>query len=279
MPFKTILVHLDESPNLDSRIELAAQTAITHEAHLVGLASTGISRFFYDSVASGAGVADLGPYLDNLRGQANLRLQNFEKLADRLGVNSFEKVLADDETENALAMRARYSDLVIVGQYDPEGTIQSVYANLPEYVTLNGAAPVLVIPYTGSYPLVPQRVLIAWDGGQEATRAIRNALPLLQAAKVVEVAIFNPQERPDVHGEEPGADIALFLARHGVTANVRQERPEIPVGEALLSLAADLQSDLLVMGCYGHSRFREVLLGGVSRTILDAITLPVLMSH
>jgi nucleotide-binding universal stress UspA family protein len=279
MPYKTILIHLDESPTMDARIDLAAQLAITHEAHLIGLATTGVSRYFYESMSTAVSEAGIGPYLDTLRDRARGRLQHFEDKVRQLGVNSYEKHLADDEAEGCLAMRARYCDLVILGQYDPEGNIPSVYADLPEYVTLNGGCPVLIIPYVGSTPLKPEHVLIAWDGGQEAAKAVRNALPFLRAAKSVEIAVFNAQQQLSGHGEEPGADIALFLARHHVQANVRQEQVEIPIGEALLSLAADLNADLLVMGCYGHSRFREVLLGGVSRTILDSITLPVLMSH
>jgi nucleotide-binding universal stress UspA family protein len=279
MPYKTILIHLDESPTMDARIDLAAQLAITHEAHLIGLATTGVSRYFYESMSTAVSEAGIGPYLDTLRDRARGRLQHFEDKVRQLGVNSYEKHLADDEAEGCLAMRARYCDLVILGQYDPEGNIPSVYADLPEYVTLNGGCPVLIIPYVGSTPLKPEHVLIAWDGGQEAAKAVRNALPFLRAAKSVEIAVFNTQQQLSGHGEEPGADIALFLARHHVQANVRQEQVEIPIGEALLSLAADLNADLLVMGCYGHSRFREVLLGGVSRTILDSITLPVLMSH
>jgi nucleotide-binding universal stress UspA family protein len=279
MSYKTILIHLDESPTIDARIKMAAQLATTHEAHLIGLATTGVSRYFYESMSSAVSEAGIGPYLDTLREQARGRLQHFEDKVRQLGVNSFEIHLADDEAEGCLAMRARYCDLVILGQYDPDGSIPSVYADLPEYVTLNGGCPVLVIPYVGTYPLKPEHVLIAWDGGQEAAKAVRSALPFLQAAKSVEVAVFNAQHRPNNHGEEPGADIALYLARHHVKANVRQEQTEIPVGEALLSLAADLNADLLVMGCYGHSRLREILLGGVSRTILDSITLPVLMSH
>ena len=279
MSYKTILIHLDESPNIDARINLAAQLALTHEAHLIGLATTGISRYFYESMATAVSEVGIGPYMDTLRERASARLQHFEDKVRQLGVSSYEKHLADDEAEGCLALRARYCDLIILGQYDPEGSIPSVYADLPEYVTLNGGCPVLIIPYVGSYPLKPEHILIAWDGGQEAAKAVRNALPFLQAAKSVEVAVFNAQQEPDKHGEEPGADIALYLARHHVKANVRQEQVEIPVGEALLSLAADLHADLLVMGCYGHSRFREILLGGVSRTILDSITLPVLMSH
>ncbi len=279
MSYKTILIHLDESPNMDARINLAAQLAISHEAHLIGLATTGISRYFYESMSTVVSEAGIEPYLDTLRERASARLQHFEDRIRQLGVSSYEKHLADDEAEGCLAMRARYCDLVILGQYDPEGSIPSVYADLPEYVTLNGGCPVLIIPYVGSYPMKSEHILIAWDGGQEAAKAVRNALPFLQAAKSVEVAVFNAQQQPDNHGEEPGADIALYLARHHVKANVRQEQTDTPVGEALLSLAADLNADLLVMGCYGHSRFREVLLGGVSRTILDSITLPVLMSH
>jgi nucleotide-binding universal stress UspA family protein len=91
--------------------------------------------------------------------------------------------------------------------------------------------------------------------------------------------VFNAERQVNVHGEQPGADLALYLARHGVKVDVLQETTEQDSGNALLSLAADVNADLLVMGCYVHSRFREVLLGGATRTVLESMTLPVLMSH
>jgi nucleotide-binding universal stress UspA family protein len=113
----------------------------------------------------------------------------------------------------------------------------------------------------------------------EATRAITNTIPLLKRARNVTVASFNPASQFDVHGDQPGADIALYLARHGVKVEVIQKNTSVNIGDAILSTVSDLQSDLIVMGGYGHTRFREVILGGVTMTILNSMTVPVVMSH
>jgi nucleotide-binding universal stress UspA family protein len=114
----------------------------------------------------------------------------------------------------------------------------------------------------------------------EAARAVAGALPILRRARQVDLAVFNPEREPyEAHGADPGADIALFLARHGIRVEVRRLTVSTPVGEALMSVAADWSSDLIVMGAYGHSRFREMMLGGATRTALQSMTVPVLMMH
>jgi nucleotide-binding universal stress UspA family protein len=123
-------------------------------------------------------------------------------------------------------------------------------------------------------------VVIAWNSAREAARAVHDAMPLLIAAEAVTVLTIDPREGPQGHGELPGADISLHLARHGVKAQVeRTVSADLPVGEVLLSRLADLGADLLVMGAYGHSRMRELLLGGATRSLLQSMTVPVLMSH
>jgi nucleotide-binding universal stress UspA family protein len=140
--------------------------------------------------------------------------------------------------------------------------------------------PILVVPYAGHFARIGQRVVIGWDASREAARAVNDAMPLLAAAEAVTVLTIDPEQSPRGHGEIPGADIALHLARHGVTAQVeRTVSAGIGIGNTLLSRAADLEADLLVMGAYGHSRVRELLLGGVTRTMLTSMTLPVLMAH
>ena len=150
--------------------------------------------------------------------------------------------------------------------------------DFPEYVVLNAGRPVLVVPYAGQFEHIGKRVLVAWDAGVSATRAVVNAIPMLKRADIVEVAVFNAEDSGDAHGDIPGADIALYLARHRVKVDVIRQKTRIDVGNSLLSLAADLGSDMLVTGCYGHSRFREIMLGGVTRTMLESMTIPVLMS-
>lgn len=279
MDYKTILVHIDGSRRAAARMEFAAQLANDHEAHLIGVTTTGVSRYLYESFAPGIEPAGLAPYLGTLQREAEERAQRFEAFAQRAGVASFEKRVTDDDPAGALAMQARYADLVVLGQHDPDSEVSSVYADVPEYVTMNGGCPVLVVPYAGNVAPPLERVLIGWNASPEASKAVRQALPFLRRAKIVEVAIFNGEEQWDALGAQPGADIALFLSRHGVNIDVRQERIDGDVGEALLSLAANLQSDLLVMGCYGHSRFREIFLSGSSRMVLRSMTLPTLLAH
>jgi nucleotide-binding universal stress UspA family protein len=178
------------------------------------------------------------------------------------------------------ALHARYADLAILGQIDPDGNEMAAIRPRPERVALESGRPVLVVPYAGHFETMGRRVVVAWDASREATRAVNDAIPLLAAAETVTVLAIDPHQGPTGHGELPGADISLHLARHGVKATIeRTVSAGVPPGEVLLSRAADLAADLLVMGAYGHSRARELLLGGVTRTILNSMTVPVLMSH
>lgn len=274
MSYKSILVHVDQSRHAAQRIRLAAELAHAHQAHLIGSAMTGISRFIQLE-----GAAYVVSSMDILRDRAISALEQFDDIARKAGAPTFEKRFVDDAAEEGLALQARYADLVVVSQTDLEEPEASLVLDLPEAVMLQSPRPVLIIPTAGTFNSVGKHALIAWDGTMEATRAITAALPLLRQAEDVTVVLFNTHKRPDAHGEQPGADIALYLARHGVKVEVAQERTEIDIGNALLSLAADRGSDLLVMGGYGHARFREMLLGGVTQTILRTMTIPVLMAH
>lgn len=279
MSYKTILVYVDDATNADARIELAAELAQADDAHLIGAGMTGVSRFLFETMSTDAGTAGIAPYLESVRQHTERTLQHFEDVVRRAGLASFEKRLAEDEAAGGISLQARYCDLVVLGQYDPDGSAPSTYADMPEYVVMNGGCPVLIVPYAGRFPGIGKRVLIAWDGSREATKAVHGALPLLRRARLVELVVFNPKADAGAHGEQPGADIALFLARHDIKVNVIQKQTEVDIGNALLSLAASQDCDLLVMGCYGHSRFREVLLGGATRTVLKSMTIPVLTAH
>ena len=149
-----------------------------------------------------------------------------------------------------------------------------------EATLFSSGRPVLAIPYAGRFETLGRRVLVGWNASREASRAVNDALPLLAGASSVVVTAVNPRRGLDGHGEEPGADIALHLARHGLKVEVEHTvAPEIEAGELLLNRAAELSSDLLVVGAYGHSRLRETILGGVTRTLLKQMTVPVLLSH
>ncbi len=277
MAFKTILVHVDDTSRTPTRIKLAAELAVRLEAHLLGIADTGVSRFIYQDGNINGVDPSLLSHLEYLRERATQNIADFKIQADRLGVHSFEGDITQDDAFGGIGMRARYCDMVVVGQTNPEETSPAVMDDFPEYMVLNSGRPVLVIPYAGEFANLGKRPLVAWDGSRAATRAITDAIPFLRAADMVQVAIINP--KMDQHGEQPGADLAAYLARHGVKLEVSVNRTKLDIGNALLSLASDLNSDLIVMGGYGHSRFREMIMGGATRAILESMTVPILMSH
>lgn len=281
MSYNTILVNVDDSPNAEQRIKLALSMAETAGCHAIGAAASGLSRYILPQVMDSADPS-VAQYLNNALAQAKqgarTALSNFERRAMAMGL-SFETQLVEDDAYGAFSLLARYSDLAVLGQsnrYDPKSVSTQ---NLAEFVAINSGRPILMVPYTGEFAEVGKRILVAWDGSISATRAIASALPLLKTATLVQVVIFNANAKPKTHGQEPGADIALYLARHGVTVEVLQKETKVDVGIALLDLAVAQSCDLIVMGCYGHTRFREILLGGATRTMLEKSTLPVLMSH
>lgn len=274
MSYKTILVHVDQSTRAEHVAQLASRLALAAEGHLVGVACTGIDRLRYQYSGAALGMPVGFDDFPALTERAERALDGFEAAARRMGVTAPERRRVDDEGDIGLTLQSRYCDLLVLGQPDPDQP-----SRLPQELILHIARPVLMVPFYGQFEQVGNHPLLAWDGGMEATRAITAALPLLRRAREVTLAVFNAQERHDVHGEQPGADMALYLARHGVKVTVEQRTTSLDVGEALLSMAADAGADLLVMGCYGHHRLRELVLGGASRTVLRAMTLPVLMAH
>lgn len=281
MSYKTIAVHVNESEHSTARIEVAAAIAAQHGAHLVGVAATALPQTFYMPGLVGESGAALSAYLDFMKERALTALAGFEELAERAGVSTFEQRLMEDETGAALCLQARYCDLLVIGQNDPDEDLSTQRSDISEYVITHSPRPVLVVPYAGRFNSIGKRIVIAWDGSTEATRAIVAGLPFLKQARVVQVVVFNPEVNQFAHGEQPGADIALYLARHGINVEVSQQTTfdGLDVGNALLSHLADFDADLLVMGGYAHSRFREILLGGVTRTVLKSMTAPVLMAH
>lgn len=260
MAYKDLLVIVDDDPRTRERVSHAADLAERFGAHLAGL---------YVSLISAP---------DALQRTAAAR-QLFEDGIGERGVSA-EWRAATGFPVDVAAVQARYADLIVLGQLDPEDARAGVNSPPPEDIALSVGRPTLVIPYAGSYRPIGQRILVAWDASREATRAVNDAVPLLVAAATVTVLTVDPAIGRTEHGDTPGADIALHLARHGVNAQVeRTVSGGVGVGDVLLSRASDLGADLLVMGAYGHSRVRELVLGGATCTVLMSMTLPVFMSH
>lgn len=278
MSYRTILLHIDDAARCKERIRVAGDLARAQDAHLVGIA--GMVAMLMPYAGFGESVAlYYEEAVKALKERAQAAVKNFEQEMTRAGPPSFESRAPLDDAHGSICLHARYADLVVMGQVDPEDPAPTVSADLPEYVVLHSGRPVLIVPYAGAFPTVGKRILIAWNASREAARAISDALPLLTRAEQVRVVIFDAKSGPEGHGAEPGADIGAWLARHKVNLEVTRETGGGDIGNRLLSRAADYGSDLIVMGGYGHSQFRETLLGGVTKTIVKHMTVPVLMAR
>jgi nucleotide-binding universal stress UspA family protein len=282
MAYKRILVHASLSPHATARMALAAQLALACDAHLTGLACTGVSRY-----AQPADAAHLPPQaaerLALWRADARAALAEFEAAASRCGLDQYAPRLANDVAEEALLHQAAFHDLVILSQSGPEEDPHGAIRDLPQNLLLRCGRPLLLVP-SGVAAVSPAALpfrnpLLAWDGSRAAARAISDALPLLKMARDTTLLLLNDAQHAQSGAPAPGPAMARFLARHGVRAEVRCERTAGPPGDALLAIASESGSDLLVMGGYGHRRLAETLLGGVTSTVLAGMPLPVLMSH
>ena len=282
MAYKTILVHVDESKHTRMRVEIAAGLASREGAHLIGVAVSGADNLSRraatkDLLAEGTGL----PALPS-RVSAEVALGEFARIARRIGVSSIEKRLIDDAAVNAVSLASWFADLVIVGQTDPSEKLLMIEPDFPEYVAMTSISPTLIVPIYGSEGAVGTNILVSWDGSRAARRTIVGALPLMQRASSVQLVTFCPGQQ-HLDGKkrlQEAGEIALFLARHGVETNlIEQSSSQNSTGGDLMKIAADRLVNLIVMGCYGHSRLSEMLFRGVSRYMLSAMTVPLLMAH
>jgi nucleotide-binding universal stress UspA family protein len=278
MSFRDLLVVVDDSPGAAERVGVAARLASAFRAHLTGL-------HVVDSPAMRPTVLAQFPseVLDVLKavGQEDAAKARalFEAQARRVeSALDVEWRTVEGDTADVVSLHARYADLTVLGQVDPEA--YAVAQDLPERVVMGAGRPVIIVPYAGTFKAVGQRVVVAWNASREATRAVNDALPILERAASVRVVSVNPRRGMAGHGPIAGADISLHLARHGVPVEATTvNTDDVRVDDMLLSQAADAGADLIVMGAYGHSRLGEYVLGGATRHLLRQITVPVFMSH
>jgi nucleotide-binding universal stress UspA family protein len=180
--------------------------------------------------------------------------------------------------DEMVGRRARYADVTLVGPALLNG--HPLREQAIEGALFWSGKPLLLVPAGTRPTLTPERVLVAWDAGIEATRAVREALELLAVAREVRLVLIDPIKGERFHGDEPGADTATFLARHGVKVTVDRLPAEgQTVAQALRRHAVDTDAQMLVMGAYGHSRLRERILGGVTRSMLEDPPLPVFLAR
>lgn len=278
MDYQTILVHADTSRHAASRVRLAAALARRHGAHLIGAAAMGVPRTVFPAgYAAPPGTLEascFGP----LDAVARRALETFEAIASDLGVAHSTRLILDTP-DDGLARLARFADLVVVGQDDPDEAPAGSVVRIPDFVALNCARPVLVAPRCDPADPDMDRVLLAWDGSRDASFAMSAALPLLAQARGVTVLALGAAGRDAATAPADLADAIAFLTRHRVAANSLVLPTGLDTGRTLLEAARELGCGLLVMGCYGHSRLRELCLGGASRTVLADARIPVVFAH
>ncbi|HEY0834144.1 MAG TPA: universal stress protein [Azospirillum sp.] len=275
MTYKNLLVHLDDGERANARLDIALHLAKDFDAKLVGL--------FAKSEQSGPSLVARRAS-EHLTQAGNAVRAVFEEKAKAAGVDAKWWQLSHGEYAHVVgetAICARYSDLIVLGQHEPEDA--RVPQELIEEVVLNCGRPVLVIPYIRTTPHVGERVVVAWNASREAARAINDALPLMRRAKSVLVLALHPP-RPEIDiGGVPPVDIIEHLADHGVTAQIdRMSVESILPMDAVLSRVSDEDADLLVMGGfggYGSHPFPWLNRGSNTRHILRQMTVPVLLSH
>ncbi|MFL9934653.1 universal stress protein [Paraburkholderia sp. RL18-103-BIB-C] len=275
MNCKTLLVHLDNSTHCDARLDYALQMAARHDAHLIGLyvVCEELTRplFLHEDHIW---IASRDAQHDANQKRVHAR---FIAATGRAG-GSAEWRAPDGPSAETAILHARHADLLILGQEDAEDRSAYIARQFVEDVVMGSGRPAIVLPHAGPASPRMENVMIAWDGGRESARAATDALPLIRRASFV--TIMTVQRHPR-DGEPTGIDVAAWLARHGIEASftTAPKASGVNTGAMLLNMLADRHIDLLVMGAYGHARAQERLLGGVTRTMLQSMTVPVLMSH
>jgi nucleotide-binding universal stress UspA family protein len=279
MTYRTLLVATDRTPGAAARLETAFALARRFDAHvsLLGfgvqeaIPGLGYSEFSGEIIARQA---------EQARSDARAAEAAAREALARAGLrgDAAAEIGFIDAILEMVGRHARYADLVVLGGPEAPGAAPEA-GRVLDGALFRGDAPVLVCPERLADP-VGSTVLVAWDGGLQAHRAVRGALPFLVSAGAVHIALVDPEIGPDANGEEPGADVALWLTRHGVRATVeRLASAGRPVHAVLREAARDRGADLIVMGAWSHSRFREFILGGPTRDMLRDVACPVLMAH
>lgn len=289
MALKDLMVLLDTTEQSKERLDLAAMLALRHGAHVRGVCLAETIRpveplvLSADAYAFGSGIAAFVAQVKEERARQIAPIEaSFQSRLARDGLSG-AFVFAEGAPVPVALAHARRADLVIAGQSDPEGGKDQPSVNPVEEILIGAGRPLLLVPRYGNFPACGETVLVGWTDTREAARAVHDALPILAAARAVTVLTVDTREgggEETERGLESSAPIAGHLARHGVPATVAQTvAGDLSPADVLLDYASDIGADLIVVGGYGHSRLREMTLGGVTRSLLQHMTVPVLFSH
>lgn len=278
--YTDVLVHLDYTKSSPERVKAAISLA-----KRTGARVKGVSVALQSNTSSYLGIPLSSGLSDEEKKQieqaAQDAIKEFEEQAKAGGVEYVSQILrcGAGQAPAQLAFQARHVDISIMGQPDPDKESAAFIESLYEGVLFNSGRPVYLVPYFGRINTDSRNAIIAWDGGKKAARAVRDAIPLLKGRGKATILIINPESRPGAHSSKPGHELAEFLKRHEVDVTVDCfTNHELSPDTLILNYLTDKGADLLVMGAYGHSRLREKAFGGVTNSIVNQMTTPVLMS-
>jgi nucleotide-binding universal stress UspA family protein len=280
---QTIAVFLDASPTGQQRAAHAATLAKRWGANIIGVQVVAqpepMPGYMHNARGRGA-VGHVLQYEQRLvadaQAAARAEGERFRALCARVDVRGEFRSIGPGQADQEAILQAFQSDLIVVGHPEPHGLPVHM---APEKILLESGGPLLIIPNAWQGVTIGQQVVIGWNATRAARHAVANALAFLGAARCVTVLLIDPEEHWG-HGQKPGADVALYLTRHGAPVTVEKLRTRgSPVAEALLGYVETRAVDLLVLGAYSHARVRELILGGVTRTLLARVPVPVLISR
>ncbi len=278
MAYKEIVIHLDGSKGQEAFVKTVAGFARKHNARLVGVyAGTAFELPAYIEAQLPPEVLDT--HLKQVEETAEDSMNAFRKMAEAEGV-PFDVRRGDSQIAESICLHSRYADIAAIMQPNKEDDGAGARRDVADHVVLGAGAPVLMVPHRWTSDTIGKKIVVAWDGSMQAARAGRDAMPLLHDADEVHVLTVGPKPGARGIGDVPGADYTQYLASHNVEVELKNIKPAgQSVGDAILEYCRDIKADLLVSGGYGHARIGELILGGVTDTLIERATIPLLMSH
>ena len=279
MQYKNILVYLDQGASNKERVNTAIAIAIAHSAQLTGVIVNALPN---SSILKRLGIGKSDELMEQARVNAQVTIERFELQTDKAGVEANTQVIEclEGKAPEKLARMARIFDLSIMRQANPDKPNASFIAELSEEVMFSSGRPVFFMPYIGAHNIPCKTGLIAWDGSKAATRAVHDALPILEMMEKVTILIVDADKIEHYTDLKPGEALSRHLSAHGINNVVsRIPKGQTSTSTVILNEISDTGADILVMGGYGTPKLREIMLGGVTRTLFECMTVPVFMSH
>ena len=277
MTFKNILVHIDHSTACKHRVGSAIDLVHHYDASLSALFV--VPDYFVPSYVEAQISTDIITQISDQAMESAKETQGKIRTQIEAAGESVDCYIEEGNLIGILSDYSRYNDLLILGQSQTDDP-DNLSEGLADHLVIEGGAPCLVIPYIGTRQTLGKRVLLAWNGSRESARAMRDALPLLQRADEVSVLLIKPKSHDEAHTAIEEKVILDYLSNHGVEAKINLcIDKHLDPGNTILAQVSNNDIDLIVMGAYGHSRLREIILGGATRHLLTEMTVPLFISH